>query len=57
VSLQVLGVLTIELVSNGIVNKCWTLPAGDAAEQGGEEACQNGYANGTHHVSDPKKQQ
>uniref|UniRef100_A0A383VV54 Uncharacterized protein n=1 Tax=Tetradesmus obliquus TaxID=3088 RepID=A0A383VV54_TETOB len=55
---QMLGVLVIELVSNGIVNKRWVLPGADAAEQAADEPYQNGHANGSHHAAyEPKKKQ
>jgi hypothetical protein len=56
VLLQVLGVLTIELVTNGIANKCWSLP-GTADEPVADEVCHNGAANGFHHAAtEPKKE-
>lgn len=55
---QMLGVLVIELVSNGIVNKRWALPGADAAEQAADEPYQNGHTNGSHHAAyEPKKKQ
>jgi hypothetical protein len=54
--LQTLGVLTIELLTNGIANKRWSLP-GLADEPAADEACHNGAVNGFHHAATgPKKE-
>jgi hypothetical protein len=57
VLLQLMGVLTIELLSNGIANKRWCLPGGPADESAVDEVCQNGASNGFHHAATaPKKE-